>query len=251
LFAAPVRRRIQGKLQNVMERLKQGRHVFRASWKHSFLKQYEKRSAFLRLEVVCNCVRDFRLRKGLEDWEKMRAQFRQVLERFAEHQALTLNVHGQLDLLARLAQPVQLGKSKIAGIKLEQTRVMRLSEVLLRRAGGGFGGGTAAQVRQALLDTFPIKPADYTLNAVRYDLRKLRAHGWLERLPHSYRYRLTIKGQKAATLWTLLRKRLYGPVAASTFHPPPPAGLMPNSGFERAYATVDKAIDELMLALAA
>src|SRR5439155_26935978 len=105
-------------------------------------------------------------------------------------------------------QPVQSGKTKIAGIKLEQKRMMRLLEVLLRRAGGGFGGWTAAEVRAALLDTFNIKPADYTLNAVRYDLRKLRAHGLLERVPHTYRYRLTVKGQKAATLLTLLRKRI-------------------------------------------
>jgi hypothetical protein len=251
LFAAPARRRIHGKLQNVLERLPQGRHVFRAYWKHSFLKQYEKWSTFLRLELVCNSVRDFRLRKGLQDWETMRAQFGKVLERFAQHQALTLNVHGQLDLLARLAQPVPLGKTRIAGIKLEQTRMMRLLEVLLRRAGGGFGGWTAAEAAEAVRDTFGLQPADYTLNAVRYDLRKLRAHGLLERVPHSYRYRLTVHGQKAATLMTLLRKRIYGPVAASTFEHRPSAEAMPNSRFERAYAKVDKAIDELMLALAA
>jgi hypothetical protein len=251
LFGARANRRINGKLQNVMERLSQGMHVFRAYWKHCFLKQYEKWRTFLRLEVVCNCVRDFGLNKGLEDWQKMRAKFREVLDRFAQHQAITLNVHGELDLLARLAQPVLLGKTKIAGIKLDQQRMMRLLEVLLRRAGGGFGGWRAAEVRAALLDTFNLKPADYTLNAVRYDLRKLRAHGLLERVPHSYRYRLTLKGQKAATLLTLLRKRIYGPLSASTFHHRPPVDPMPNSPFERAYAKVDKAIDELMLALAA
>jgi hypothetical protein len=251
LFAAPATRRIKGKLQVVMERLSQGRHAFRAYWKHSFLKQYEKWRTFLRFEVVSNCVRDFGLNKGLEDWDKLRAKFREVLDRFAQHQALSLNVHGQFDLLARLAQPLQLGKTKIAGIKLDHRRMMRLLEVFLRRAGGGFGGWTVAEVRAALLDTFNLKPADYTSNAARYDLRKLRAHGLLERLPHSYRYRLTLKGQKAATLFTLLRKRIYGPICASTFHHRPDPNLMPNSHFERAYAKVDKAIDQLMLALAA
>lgn len=251
LFGARASRRINGKLQNVMERLDHGMHVFRAYWKHSFLKQYEKWRTFLRLEVVCNRLRDFGLNKGLDDWPRMRSAFHDVLQRFAQHQAVTLNVHGELDLLARLAQPVQLGKTKIAGIKLEQRRIMRLLEVLLRRAGGTFGGWTAAQVRAAILDTFNLKPADYSLNAVRYDLRKLRAHGLLERLPHTHRYRLTLKGQKAATLMTLLRKRIYGPITDSTFHRRPHPDLMPNSRFERAYAKVDKALDELFLALAA
>jgi hypothetical protein len=251
LFGARATRRIAGKLQNVMERLAQGRHVFRAYWKHSFLKQYEKWRTFLRLEVVCNCVRDFGLNKGLADWENLRAKGREVLERFAAHQAITLNVHGELDLLARLARPVQLGKSKIAGIKLDQERMMRLLAVLLRRAGGGFGGWTAAEVRAAVLDTFALKPESYALSAVRYDLRKLRAHGLLERLPHTYRYRLTVKGQKVAVLMTLLRKRIYGPLSASTFHHRPAADATPDSRFERAYAKVDHAMEELILALAA
>jgi hypothetical protein len=251
LFGARVTRRLAGKLQNVMERLAQGRHVFRAYWKHSFLKQYEKWRTFLRLELVCNCVRDLGLNKGLADWEKLRAKGREVLERFAAHQATTLNVHGELDLLARLARPVPMGKSKIAGLKLEQTRMMRLLEVLLRRAGGGLGGWRAAEVRAAVLDTFELKPENYSLNAVRYDLRKLRAHGLLERLPHSDRYRLTVKGQKVAVRMTLLRKRIYGPVSASAFQHRPSAEATPDSRFERAYAKVDRAMDELMLALAA
>jgi hypothetical protein len=39
---------------------------------------------------------------------------------------------------------------------------------------------------------------------------------------------------------TLLRKRIYGPLSASIFDHRPPADLMPNSRFERAYAKVDK-----------
>ena len=102
-----------------------------------------------------------------------------------------------------------------------------------------------------MLDTYELKPESYPLNAVRYDLRKLRAHGLLERLPHSYRYRLTVKGQKVAVLMTLLRKRIYGPVSAATFHHRPAPEAAPDSRFERAYAKVDRAMDELILALAA
>src|SRR2546422_8611315 len=41
-------------------------------------------------------------------------------------QAEHLNVHGQFDVLARLAKPLIQGKTKVAGIKLENTRLMRL-----------------------------------------------------------------------------------------------------------------------------
>jgi hypothetical protein len=151
----------------------------------------------------------------------------------------------------RRARPVQRGKTKIAGIKLEHTRLLRLMEVLLRRAGGGLGGWTVTELRAAVLDAFSLSPPHYSLNAVRYDLRKLRAHGLLERLPHSYRYQVTLKGQKAATLMTLLRKRIYGPISASAFHHRPASDLQPNSRFERAYAKVDKTMEDLILSLAA
>ncbi len=106
-------------------------------------------------------------------------------------------------------------------------------------------------IRAAVLDAFSLSPPQYSLNAVRYDLRKLRAHGLLERLAHSYRYELTLKGRKVATLLTLLRKRVYGPISASAFQHRPALDAQPNSRFERAYAKVDKAMDELITALAA
>src|SRR5439155_5703496 len=89
-------------------------------------------ATFLRLELVSNNVRDFRLKKSLAHWEAMRQRFQQITDRFAGVQAQNLNVHGQFDVLARLAQPVIQGKTKVSGIKLEQKRILRLLEVLLQ-----------------------------------------------------------------------------------------------------------------------
>ncbi len=75
-------RRIQGKLQNVMERMDHGMHVFRTYCRNSFLKQYEKAATFLRLELVCNRVQDFKLKKSLRHWELLRRKFQEVTDRF-------------------------------------------------------------------------------------------------------------------------------------------------------------------------
>jgi hypothetical protein len=66
----------------------------------------------------------------------MRQRFQEITDRFAGVQAQNLNVHGQLDVLARLAEPVVQGKTKVSGIKLEQKRILRLLEVLLQGASG-------------------------------------------------------------------------------------------------------------------
>ena len=251
LFGKQNTRRVRGKLQNVMERVDQGRHVFRTWCRNSFLKQYQKAATFLRLELVSNNVRDFGLKKSLAHWQAMRQRFQEITDRFAGVQAQNLNVHGQLDVLARLAQPLIQGKTKVAGIKLEQKRILRLLEVLLQGASGHLKRWTTAQLRQTVLEQCSLKEKDYTLNQVRYDLRKIRLHGLIERIPHSYAYRFTQRGQKLALLLIQLRKRIYGPIAFGTLHHRPNKDHMPNSTFERAYHKIDQAFDEAIELLAA
>ena len=243
--------RISGKLQSVFERTDHGMHVFRTYWRNSFLKQYEKASTFLRMELVSNNVKDFKLKKSLKHWEPMRQKFQEVTDRFAQVQAQHLNVHGQLDILARLAKPVIQGKTKVSGIKLENTRVFRLLEVLMQGASGHLRQWTTASLRQTILKDYGLKDKDYSLNQIRYDLRKLKLHGLIERIPKTYAYRLTTPGQKQVILLIQLRKRVYGPIAFGVLRHRPDAEHSPDSAFERAYMKVEKAIDEVIQLMAA
>lgn len=244
-------KRISGKWQNVLERLDHGQHVFRTYYKNSFLKQYEKAATFLRQEIVCNNLKDFGLKKTLEHWQPVRERFQQITDRFAHTQAEHLNVHGQFDVLARLAKPIIQGKTKVAGIKLENTRLMRLLELLLQGAGGHLRQWTTAKLHQAILDAYNLKPKAYSLNQLRYDVRKLRLHGLIDRVPKSYAYRFTPKGTKLSILLVQLRKRLYGPIAFGLFRTRPNPEFIPDSTFEKAYAKVQKAMDEVVALLAA
>jgi hypothetical protein len=242
---------ISGKWQNVLERIEHGQHVFRTYYKNSFLKQYEKAATFLRQEIVCNNLKDFGLKKTLKHWEPVRERFQQITDRFAQTQAEHLNVHGQFDVLARLAKPVLQGKTKVAGIKLENTRLMRLLELLLQGAGGHLRKWTTAQLHQGVLDAYQIKPKDYTLTQLRYDVRKLRIHGLIERVPKSYAYRYTPKGTKLSILLVQLRKRLYGPLGFALFRTRPNPEFIPDSSFEKAYLKVEKAMDDVIKLMAA
>lgn len=242
---------ISGKWQNVLERMDHGQQVFRTYYKNSFLKQYEKGATFLRQEIVCNNLKDFGLKKTLPHWEPVRERFQQITDRFAHTQAEHLNVHGQFDVLARLAKPVLQGKTKVAGIKLENTRLMRLLELLLQGAGGHLRKWTTAELHQAFLEAYGVKPKDYTLTQLRYDVRKLRLHGLIERVSKSYAYRFTSKGTKLSILLVQLRKRIYGPLGFGLFRTRPNPEFMPDSRFEKAYLKIEKAMDDLIALMAA
>ncbi|NUN01349.1 MAG: hypothetical protein HUU41_09560 [Bryobacteraceae bacterium] len=145
IFGFRVNKKLRGKLQTVLEKIEHGHHVFRACAKNAVLRMYEKFSTFLRLEVLSNNLRDFGQKKSLEYLDEVRQTLSAVADRFASFEAEALNVSVDFPLFQRLALPIPSGKTKIPGIKIQDTRMIRLMEVLLH-AGTKIGGWRTAQL---------------------------------------------------------------------------------------------------------
>ena len=250
IFGVRLHKRLRGKLATVIDQIEHGHHVFRAYWKNAFLKQYEKFSRYLRNELRSNNLRDFGLKKGLDHLDAVRKRFQTITDHFASFQAECLNVHVDFPLLQRLALPVTIGSVRYPGIKIHDTRIIRLLEVLLH-GGTTVGGWTAKQIHEAVLTTFRLSPKTYGLNQLRYDLRKLKGHGLLQRDGRRYAYQLTEKGVQVALLFLFFHKRLSGPLANSRFHHQPDPAHRPNSKLEVAYHKADQAIQLIVDLLAA
>jgi hypothetical protein len=250
IFGVRLHKRLRGKLATVLDQIEHGHHVFRAYWKNAFLKQYEKFARYLRNELCSNNLRDFGLNKGLDHLDAVRTRFQIITDRFATFQAQSLNVHVDFPLLQRLALPLTVGSVRYPGIKIHDTRIIRLLEVLLH-ASPTLGGWTAKQIHQAVLTTFQLSPRTYALNQLRYDLRKLKGHALLQRDGSRYAYRLTPKGVEVALLFLFFHKRLCGPLANSRFHHAPDPAHAPDSKLESAYYKADKAIQHIVDLLAA
>ena len=250
IFGTRLNRRMRGKLATVIDRIEHGHHAFRAYFKNAFLKQYEKFATFLRNELVSNNLADFQLRKGLDHLDAVRERFQAITSRFAGFQAQWLNVHVDFPLLQRLALPITVGSVRYPGIKIHDPRVIRLLEVLLH-GGTHVGGWTAKRIHHAVLTTFHLSETAYGLNQLRYDLRKLKGHGLLQRDGSRYAYRLTPKGVQVALLFLFFHKRLCGPLAHSRFHHRPSARHQPPSKLEAAYHRADAAIQRVVDLLAA
>lgn len=241
IFGWRVTRTFKGKLQSVLERVDHGHQVLRAYCKNSFAKMYEKFRTFLRLEVCSNNVRDLRLKKALANLPAFAQAARTVLDRFAHVLAPTLQVHLDFPLLQRLALPIPCGALRLPGIKLHETRMIRLLETLLH-AGTFLTGWTARQLHEAIVRTYD--QPHYTITQLRYDLRKLKAHGLLERTGRAYR--LTDKGRKVAVLFVLFHKRLCGPLAHTLFEQHLPTDAQPLTPLEDVYRRADTAIQNII-----
>jgi hypothetical protein len=218
--------------------------------KNAVMRMYEKFSTFLRLEALSNNLKDFGLKKSLDNLDQVRRALAAVTDRFAAFEAQALDVHVDFPLFQRLALPVPAGVRKMPGIKIHDTRMLRLMEVLLH-TGTKVLGWRSAKLHQAILSSFSLAPVNYTLTQLRYDLRKLKAHGLLERDARRYAYRLTDKGTRAALLFVLFHQRVCGPLAHSLFRRRTTQTAAPISKIEAAYRKADRSIDQVIQLLAA
>jgi len=160
IFGFRVNKKLRGKLQSVLEMLEHGHHVFRACGKNAVLRMYEKFTTFLRLEALSNNLKDFGLKKSLNNLEAVRQRLAAATDRLAAFEAEALNVHVDFPLFQRLALPISCGASRVPGIKIHDTRMVRLMEVLLHAA-TKLGGWRTSEIHQAILTAFDMKAQDY------------------------------------------------------------------------------------------
>ena len=137
----------------------------------------------------------------------------------------------------------------VPGIKIHDTRMIRLMEVLLH-GGIHLGGWTAKEIHQAVLTTFGLSEKGYRLNQLRLICAAqgpcaIGARRLPLRLPPHHQRR----GGRAALLF--FHKRLCGPLANSRFHHRSDPQYRPNSQLETAYHRADKAIQSVVDVLAA
>jgi hypothetical protein len=245
IFGFRKHKRLRGKLYSMLEKIDHGHHVLRAYAKDAVARMYEKFATFLRVEVCVNRLKDFGLLKGLENMKRLREILAGVTDRFADFEAGALNVHVDFPLFQRLALPIAQGKSKVPGIKVHDTRMLRLMETLLQAA-SQIQAGRTAEIHHAIVTGFGLPPDAYTLTQLRYDLRKMKAHGLIERDGRQYRYRLTDKGARVALMFVLFHKRVCGPLAGSLFDRQPKHSDQPVSNIEAAYHKADAAIRDVL-----
>jgi hypothetical protein len=248
LFGRQITRRYQGKLQTVLDRRNEGHPVLRSYYQTSFVKQYEKAEMLLRTETCINNTYHLNVGRRLDNLPTLVERMAETNQRFLDAQAELLACTVDQGELARLAQPIQVGKRRVPGLRLQDDRVIRLLDVLLH-PGSFVADWTSRDVLARLLDRHRLTETDYRLSQLRYDLGKLRAHGFVERIGRTRRYRLTARGLKLGVLLVKFRTRLLGPLVTLVTAAAPQPETTNTSEVEAAFRQVDRAIDHLCTTL--
>jgi hypothetical protein len=163
--------------------------------------------------------------------------FPAITDRFAGLQAEWLNVHADFTLAAA-PRPSDYDRRSAPS----RPRYPRAAHRPPVRGSPAWRSSDRRLVRppdHAVLTSFDLSEKTCRLNQLRYDLRKLKGHGLIERDGSRYTYRLTQKGVQVALLFLFFHKRLCGPLANSRFHHRPDPQHRPNRRLEAAYHRAD------------
>jgi hypothetical protein len=210
-------------------------------YKNSKIKQYHKLGKAIRTETTINETRDFGIGKRLTNLPALRQIGFSANRRLLGAQKLSHDPIAGAAALAQVSDPVitETG-TRVAGLRLTDPRAVSLLAVLciFRLLPNGF---TNADLRRHLAPLLGKDPGHMTSGQITYDLRRLRLHGLIERIPHTFRYNVTRTGQRSATFLTRVHDRVLRTGLAEITDPSPPAPTALRAA-DRAYQA---AIDDL------
>src|ERR1700704_6608823 len=184
-------------------------------YKNTRIKQYHKENRALRTETTINNSYDFGVGKRLHNLPKLREIGFAANRRLIELERLSHDCMLAEDTLQAIDSPVTAGRQRASGLRFADARVHALwhAIILFRQIAQGF---RSADLRHHLASLTGRLPEDISQGAITYQLRRLRLHGIIERLPHSFCYRVTQFGFRAALFFTRLYNRLLRPGLAAT-----------------------------------
>jgi len=142
------------------------------------------------------------------------------------------------EAFAKVNQPIVVEDQRVSGLRYGEARVQALLSALLMFVFVATGF-RAKELRPQLAALLGQSPDNITPGRLSYEMRRLRLHGLIQRVPRSHRYRLTERGIQIAAFWTRPYNRLLRPGLAQLIDP-----RCQSASLRAKFDQLSKAIDE-------
>jgi hypothetical protein len=179
-------------------------------YKHSRIKQYFKEGRALRTETTINDSYDFDVGRLLSNLSALRKIGFAANRRLLCAQSLSHDCRIGERRLRTLTQPVARQAQRTSGLRFDDPRVLALMQALclFALAPAGF---RHRDLRRKVSSLQGPLSRPYQAGQMTYDLRRLRLHGLIERVPKTHRYQLTPAGATAALFYVRFYTRALRP----------------------------------------
>ena len=211
------------------------------SYKLSKIKQYFKEGRALRTETTINNTHDFGVGRSLTNLPALRAIGFNANRRLLEVETLSQDCTLAEGLFDQVTHPQICNDQRVAGLRFDDARVLALLQVLCLFLGLPEGFRNAS-MRDWMAQALAVPVDAYSPGRMTYDLRRLRLHGLIERIPHSHRYEVTDLGIRVALFFTKVHSRILRPGLSQLFDGCPKA---PNRPVAAAMRRLEQALAAL------
>jgi hypothetical protein len=209
IFARRVTRRTPGRFRTrvLTDGVTPSLHV---DYKRTRIKQYHKEGQALRTETTINDARDFALGKRLCNLAALRQVGFHANRRLLDVQQLSHDCALGEATLQQVERPQVVADQRVPALRFADPRVQALLSALVvfRLLPAGFA---AAEFRRHVAPLLGLAPGAFAPGRVTYDLRRLRLHGLIARIPKTHRYQVTPFGLRLALFVTRVQARLFRP----------------------------------------
>jgi len=216
-------------------------------YKNSRIKQYHKEGRALRTETTINNTRDFNIGKRLHNLAALRKIGFQANRRLLDVQKVSHDCSLGEDAFEKVVRPIEVDGQRASALRFGDARVQALFSVLVVFS-LQLRGFTNQEVRALLAQLLGQDPANYPVGRMTYDLRRLRLHGIIQRIPHSHRYQLTPSGLRIALFFSRTYARLLRPTLAQIMPTAPPGDSRLRTIFDHLQKEIDQCCDDQKLA---
>jgi hypothetical protein len=216
-------------------------------YKTTRIKQYHKEGRALRTETTINNTRDFGMGKLLKNLPALRQVGFQANRRLLDVQRISHDCAIGEDAFDRVVRPTEVEGQRASALRFGHQRAQALFSVLVVFS-LPLRGFNNREMRTMLAQLLGLDPAHYPLGRMTYDLRRLRLHGIIERIPHSHRYQLTSDGLRIALFFSRTYARLLRPKLAQIMPQAPPQASPLRVAFDRLNSEIDACCEKERLA---
>jgi hypothetical protein len=178
-----------------------------AYYRHTHIKQYHKENRALRTETTINNTYDFGIGKRLHNLPQLREVGFAANRRLLEVERISHDCMITEQAFQTINGPVAAGRQRASGLRFADLKTQSLLHaiVVFRLLVPGF---RCADLRNHLAPLTGREPETISQGAITYQLRRLRLHGLIERIPKTFRYRVTQFGLRVALFFTRTYNRL-------------------------------------------
>jgi hypothetical protein len=246
IFNRRVTRRTPGRFRTrvITEGVVPSLHV---DYKRTRIKQYHKEGQALRTETTINDTRDFAIGRRLHNLPELRKIGFQANRRLLDVQRISHDCAIGEDAFQGLQRPREVDGQHASALRFADPRVQAVLHALLLFVflARGFSN---KDLREQLAPLLGLPPSEIRPGRMTYDLRRLRLHGLIARIPKTHRYRLTPTGLRTSLFYTRVYARVLRPGLALVTPRAPDRHLLLARVFQAAEDAVNSWCDQAKIA---